>query len=74
MPLSIAAIGEENCIERITGRDDVKNHLAKLGLVAGKSVSVVSRLNGNIILSVGEGRIALDKALACRILVRRNGA
>ena len=54
---------------KITGRDHVKKHLANLGFVVGESVTVISELNGNMILKVKEARIALDKSMASRILV-----
>lgn len=69
MPLSMAPYGQERIIMKITGRDHVKKHLANLGFVVGESVTVISELNGNMILKVKEARIALDKSMASRILV-----
>ena len=45
-------------------------HLAELGLVLGEEVKVVSTLGGNVILQVKDSRIALDRELANRIMVR----
>jgi ferrous iron transport protein A len=47
----------------------VRRHLAELGFVVGESVTVVSEMGGNMILSVKESRVALDKSMANRILV-----
>ena len=69
MPLGMANVGDVNIIKQINGRDDVRQHLAELGFVPGAEVSVVSELGGNLILSVKESRIALDKTLAMRIMV-----
>ena len=69
MPLGMANVGDVNIIKQITGRDDVRQHLAELGFVPGAEVSVVSELGGNLILSVKESRIALDKTMAMRIMV-----
>ena len=69
MPLGIANVGDVNIIKQINGRDDVRQHLAELGFVPGAEVSVVSELGGNLILSVKESRIALDKTMAMRIMV-----
>ena len=41
MPLGMAAIGDVNTIKKITGRDDVRQHLAELGFVVGEEVRVV---------------------------------
>ena len=69
MPLGMANVGDVNIITQINGRDDVRQHLAELGFVPGAEVSVVSELGGNLILSVKESRIALDKTMAMRIMV-----
>ena len=66
MPLGMANVGDVNIIN---GRDDVRQHLAELGFVPGAEISVVSELGGNLILSVKESRIALDKTMAMRIMV-----
>ena len=69
MPLTMARAGETVTIRKITGKDEVRQHLAELGFVVGASVTVVNVLGGNLILQVKESRIALDKTLAMRILV-----
>lgn len=69
MPLAMADIGEVNIIKSVTGRDDVRRHLAELGFVVGGEVRVVSRLSGGVILSVKDGRVALDRSMALRIMV-----
>ena len=69
MPLGMAQVGETNIIRKITGRDEVRQHLAEIGFVVGEEVRVVSALGGNLILSVKDSRVALDKSMAMRILV-----
>jgi ferrous iron transport protein A len=69
MPLGMAQVGETNIIRKITGRDEVRQHLAEIGFVVGEEVRVVSELGGNLILSVKDSRVALDKSMAMRILV-----
>ena len=69
MPLGMANVGDVNIIKKINGRDDVRQHLSELGFVVGTEVTVVSELDGNLILSVKESRVALDKAMAMRIMV-----
>lgn len=68
MPLTMAKTGETVTIRKITGRDEVRQHLAELGFVADSTVTVVSELAGNLILQIKESRIALDKSMALRIL------
>ncbi len=69
MPLTMAKPGEMNYIRKITGKDEVRQHLAELGFVVGECVTVVTEIGGNMILKVKESRIALDKAMANRIMI-----
>ena len=69
MPLTMARAGESNIIQRVTGRDEVRRHLAELGFVAGARVTVVSEIAGNMILSVKDSRVALDRGMATRIMI-----
>ena len=69
MPLGMASVGDTNIIRKITGRDDVRQHLAELGFVVGETVTVVNELGGNMILSIKDSRIALDNGMAMRIMV-----
>ncbi len=69
MPLTMAKLGEVNYIRKITGKDEVRQHLAELGFVVGERVMVVSEIGGNMILSIKDSRIALDKGMVNRILI-----
>lgn len=69
MPLTMAKAGETVTIRKITGRDEVRQHLAELGFVVDTSVTVVSELAGNLILQVKDSRIALDKTMAMRVII-----
>lgn len=68
MPLTMAKAGETVTIRKITGKDEVRQHLAELGFVVGEDVTVVSEIMGNLILQVKESRVALDKSMANRIM------
>lgn len=69
MPLAMAQVGDVNTIKRISGRDEVRQHLAELGFVVGEEVQIVSEMGGNLILAIKGARIALDKTMAMRIMV-----
>ena len=69
MPLGLANVGDANIIKKISGQDDVRQHLAEMGFVVGAEVTVISELCGNLILNVKESRVALDKTMAMRIMV-----
>ena len=69
MPLGLAKVGETNIIKKVNGRDEVRQHLAEMGFVVGAEIRVVNELGGNLILSVKESRVALDKTMAMRIMI-----
>ena len=69
MPLTRAKAGETVTIQKITGKDEVRLHLAELGFVVGSDVTVVNEIAGNLIVQVKESRLALDKTMANRILI-----
>ena len=69
MPLTMAPVGVQSRILKITGRDETRKFLEKLGFVVGGSVTVVSELGGNMIVNVKDSRIAISKSMANRIMV-----
>lgn len=69
MPLTYVKIGEQNIIKKIGGRDGMKQHLERLGFVAGAMVTVVSEFSGNYIVNIKESRVAISKEVASKIMV-----
>ena len=69
MPLSRAKNGETVTIRKISGKDEVRQHLAELGFVVDGEITVVNEIAGNLILQVKDSRIALDKSMANRIMI-----
>ena len=69
MPLTMAKTGESVTIRKITGKDEIRQHLAELGFVVDSDVTVVSEIAGNLILQVKDSRVALDKTMANRIMI-----
>lgn len=69
MPLTMAEIGERVTVCKITGKDEVRRHLAELGFVVGSVVTVVSRIGGSLIVQVKESRVALDEGMANRMMI-----
>ena len=58
MPLTMAKAGDTVTIQKITGKDEVRLHLAELGFVVGSQVTVVNEIAGNLIVQVKESRQA----------------
>ena len=69
MPISLANIGEENLILKISGNPEVKKHLEDLGFVAGGTATLISSMGGNVIVKVKESRVAISEEMARKIMV-----
>ena len=69
MPLSYANPGENITIKKVGGSPEVKKHLENLGFVVGGDASVISTLNGNVIVKVKETRVAISDEMARKIMV-----
>ncbi|WP_300509139.1 FeoA family protein [uncultured Faecalibaculum sp.] len=70
MPLSYADKGRPMSVCRITGPQNVKNHLADLGFSPQSLVVVKQEIAGNLIVEVKGCRMALDAGMARRIYVQ----
>lgn len=69
MPLSMVNQGEPNIISRVGGKEETKRFLENLGFVVGAEVTVVSTINGNMIVNVKDSRVAIGKDMANKIMV-----
>lgn len=69
MPLTLAAVGEENRIKKVGGKPEVRKHLENLGFVVGGNVTVISMLGGNVIVNVKEARVAVSREMAQKIMI-----
>ena len=69
MPLNYAGEGETNVIKRIGGLPELKQHLADLGFVVGGTVTVISKVGGNVIVNVKDTRVAVSQEMAQKIFV-----
>lgn len=68
IPSMMAEVGETVVIRKITGNDQVRQHLAEMGFTVDAKVTVVSHLAGNMILNVRDSRVGIGEAMARRIL------
>ena len=69
MPLSMAPEGKESVIRKIGGKEETRLFLERLGFVVGAIVTVVSEIQGNLIVNVKDSRVAIGKDIASKILV-----
>ena len=69
MPLSMVKEGEINTICKVGGKEETRKFLENLGFVSGGEVTVVSQINGNIIVNVKGSRVAIGREMANKVMV-----
>ena len=69
LPLTMANPGEPVTIKKIGGKAETKKFLETLGFVVGGVVTVVSEINGHMIVNVKDSRVAIGKDMANKIIV-----
>lgn len=69
MPLIVAPIGRELKVVKILTDEKTKKHLESLGITLSSTVRIVSQSGGSTICMIKDGRLALDRNLATKILV-----
>ena len=69
MPVFIAPHNTDLKVVKILLDDSTKKHLENLGITLGSKIQVLSSESGSVILLVKNGRLALDRNIAMKILV-----
>lgn len=69
MPLTMLSIGKEAIINGYRAKETTKKYLEGLGIVQGAAISIISKMNGNLIVSVKGSRLALNKGIAQQLMV-----
>lgn len=69
MPLTMARAGEPLTIKKIGGKEDTRKFLESLGFVAGGAVTIISDIQGSVIVNVKDSRIAIGKDMAMKVMV-----
>ena len=69
MPLTLAQTGTSCVIKKIGGTKLSRKFLESLGFVVGGTVTIVSEVGGNVIVSVKDSRVAVSKEMAIKIMI-----
>jgi len=69
MPLTLLRTGESSIITRIGGKPETRQFLEGLGFVVGTPITVVSEIDGNVICSIRDTRVAISKGMAQKVFV-----
>lgn len=68
MPLPIAPVGEELIVKKILLGERERRHFESLGIAVGAQLQLLSS-EGAVIVRVKDGRLALDRGVAMKIIV-----
>lgn len=69
MPLSMIQKGGSGTIKKVGGKAQTRRFLENLGFVIGAALTVVSDIDGNMIVNIKDSRVAIGKDMANKILV-----
>jgi ferrous iron transport protein A len=70
MPIVFAPFNTELTIIKILADETLKKHLESLGIVVNQKIEVLSNASGALICLIKDSRVALDRNLSTKILVR----
>jgi len=69
MPLALALIGQKCIVKSFACSCDMRMRMVNMGFIPGRAVEVMSRMNGALMVRIGESRLMLDCCLATQIQV-----
>jgi ferrous iron transport protein A len=70
LPLGFLQTGRDAVVSDLAGGRSLRQRLTDMGVVRGTRVKVVKNdMGGPLIISIGEGRLAVGRGMALRIMV-----
>ncbi len=69
MPIGLAPTNVEMRVVKILADEKTKKHLESLGILVNSLITIVSSVNGGVVVAIKDGRLALDRSIASKILV-----
>lgn len=69
MPIMLAPLNQEVRVVKILANEKIKKHLESLGVLVNAKLTVLSSVNGGVVVAIKDGRLALDHEVASKILV-----
>lgn len=69
MPIVVAPENTELRVIKLLVDEKTKRHLENLGILINATLSIISKHDGNVIIKIKDGRLALNKDIAVKIFV-----
>lgn len=70
MILALAPLHVELEIIKVMVNENERKHFESLGIKVGSKITILDSTDGNLIIFTNKGRVALDKSISTKILVR----
>lgn len=68
VPLNMVRVGECVKIKSVSGQDDTRRMLCNMGFVEDAEVTIITEMNGDVIVNIKGARVAISKKMASRVL------
>ncbi|AWM81205.1 ferrous iron transport protein A [Gammaproteobacteria bacterium ESL0073] len=72
IPLPLAPRNQKLQVVNVTGRTETVKKLSSMGIMPNTMVEILQSADGNLIIGVGNSRIAIASSLAQKIIVQPN--
>lgn len=69
MPLALVKTGQKCIVKNFTCSCDVRMRMVNMGLIPGRCIEIMSRINGSLLVRIGQSRMMIDCCLANQIKV-----
>ena len=69
MTLKDAQQNHTYIVEEVTGNEKVRDFLFTLGCYEDCEITVITRLSGNFIVNIKDGRYAIDESIASNVVL-----
>lgn len=69
MPLTMLPLGREGIIYVCRTKETTKKFLEGLGLIPGAPISIVSEMNGSLIVNIKGAKVVLNRGIAQQLFV-----
>jgi ferrous iron transport protein A len=74
LPLGLLQADCDAVVKDLNGGQCLRQRLADMGLIRGAKVRIIkNEMGGPVIISIGDGRLALGRGMALKIMVEEAG-
>ena len=68
LPLAMVSEGQTATVLKVRGSQDLRQHLSEMGFVPGAEIEVVSRVDGDVLVSVKGATFGIGREMAMRVV------